>query len=76
MPVGALTFITHRVTGVPLALGIPFSIYFLDLSLRGALGYAQMKAMPDKVLVKSVMIVLPWALAHRRPIAAPSWSTA
>ena len=73
---GALTFITHRVTGVPLALGIPFSIYFLDLSLRGALGYAQMKAMPDKVLVKSVMIVLPWALAQRRPIAAPSWSTA
>ena len=34
MPVGALTSITHRVTGILLALGIPFSIYLLDQSLR------------------------------------------
>ena len=34
MPVGALTSITHRVTGIFLAIGVPFSIYLLDLSLQ------------------------------------------
>jgi hypothetical protein len=27
MPVGALTSITHRVTGVLMAIGVPFAIY-------------------------------------------------
>jgi succinate dehydrogenase / fumarate reductase, cytochrome b subunit len=64
MPVGALTSITHRVTGMLLAFGVPFCIYVLDLSLRGPLGYAQAIAMLDKAPVKGVMIVLAWALAH------------
>ena len=29
MPVGALTSITHRVTGILLALGIPYGVYLL-----------------------------------------------
>lgn len=44
MPVGALTSITHRVTGIFLALSIPFSVYVLDLSLQGPQGYAQVIA--------------------------------
>ena len=64
MPVGALTSITHRVTGMLLAFGIPFCIYVLDLSLQGPAGYAQVMVMLDKVPVKSVVIVLAWALAH------------
>ncbi len=35
MPVGAVTSITHRITGILLAIGIPFGIYLLDLSLQG-----------------------------------------
>jgi succinate dehydrogenase / fumarate reductase cytochrome b subunit len=35
MPVSALTSIMHRVTGVLLALGIPFGVYLLDRSLQG-----------------------------------------
>ena len=64
MPVGALTSITHRVTGMLLAFGIPFCIYFLDLSLRGPPGYARVMVMLDSVPVKSVVILLAWALAH------------
>ena len=58
MPVGALTSITHRVTGMLLAFGIPFCIYFLDLSLRGPPGYARVMVMLDSVHVKSVVILL------------------
>jgi len=64
MPVGALTSITHRVTGLLLAFGTPFCIYLLDLSLQGPLGYAQVIGMLDDVWVKGAMIVLAWALAH------------
>jgi succinate dehydrogenase / fumarate reductase cytochrome b subunit len=64
MPVGALTSITHRVTGMILALGVPFGLYFLELSLQGPAGYAQAIAVLDTVLVKSGVIVLTWALAH------------
>jgi len=39
MPVGALTSITHRITGILLALGIPFAIYILDCSLQGPQTY-------------------------------------
>jgi len=33
-PVGALTPITHRVNGILLALGIPYGVYLLGLSLQ------------------------------------------
>jgi succinate dehydrogenase / fumarate reductase, cytochrome b subunit len=64
MPVGALTSITHRITGMLLAFGVPFCIYLLDLSLQGPLGYAHVIAMLDDLPVKSAVIVLTWALAH------------
>ena len=64
MPVGALTSITHRITGVLLAFAIPFCIYLLDLSLQGPPGYDRVSAMLDGGLVKSAVIVLTWALAH------------
>lgn len=35
MPVGSITSILHRVTGVLLALGLPLSLYLLQLSLQG-----------------------------------------
>ena len=64
MPVGALTSITHRITGVLLAFSIPFGIYVLDVSLQGPLGYAQVGAMLGKAPVKGALIVLAWVLAH------------
>ena len=64
LPVGALTSITHRITGVLLALGIPFCIYLLDLSLQGPSGYGQAVALLDYLPVKGAVIMLTWALAH------------
>ena len=64
MPVGSLTSITHRVTGMLLAVGVPFCIYLLDLSLQSPLGYGQAIDMFDNVWVKGMLILLIWALAH------------
>jgi succinate dehydrogenase / fumarate reductase cytochrome b subunit len=64
MPVGALTSITHRVTGIFLALSIPFGVYVLDLSLQSPQGYAQVIAWFDKFAFKVAAIALAWALAH------------
>ncbi len=68
IPVGALTSITHRVTGVLLAIGIPFSIYLLDRSLESPQGYVQVGAMFDQWFVKSSTIILVWTLAHHLSI--------
>lgn len=64
MPVGALTSIVHRVTGVLLAIGIPFSIYSLELSLQSAQSYARLLNLLDKLTIKAVAVVFVWALAH------------
>lgn len=64
MPVGALTSITHRITGVLLALGIPFNVYLLALSLQGPQGYAQVIGIFDKFVFKALMILFIWVLAH------------
>ncbi len=64
MPVGSLTSITHRVSGIFLALGIPFGIYVLDLSLESPQSYAQLIRLFDTWAFKAAAIVFVWALAH------------
>ena len=64
MPVGALTSITHRVTGIFLALSVPFSIYLLDLSLQGPQSYEQVIRLFDNLGFRGVAIVFIWVLAH------------
>lgn len=64
MPVGAVTSITHRVTGVLLAVGIPFGIYILDLSLQNPESYASVIALFGHETFKVVALVFIWALAH------------
>jgi succinate dehydrogenase / fumarate reductase cytochrome b subunit len=64
LPVGALTSIAHRVTGVLLALGIPFSIYLLDRSLQGPQSYAKVTGLLDNWAWRTGAIVFAWALAH------------
>lgn len=64
MPVGALTSITHRVTGILLAFSIPFSVYVLDLSLQNPQGYAQVIAWFNQSSFKVAAIILIWALTH------------
>ena len=64
MPVGALTSITHRITGLVLALGIPFGIYVLDQSLQGPESYTRLSDLFDQRVFKASAIVLIWALTH------------
>ncbi len=64
MPVGALTSITHRITGILLAIGIPFGIYLLDLSLQGPQSYMWVIDLFDHWYSKGIAIVFIWALAH------------
>ena len=45
MPVGALTSIGHRISGVVLAASVPVAIYLLGLSLRDAVGFSQVIAL-------------------------------
>ena len=49
MPEGALTLITHRVTGHLLAIGARFGIYLLDLSLQSPQSYAQVTSQCDQL---------------------------
>lgn len=64
MPVGSLTSITHRITGILLALGIPFGIYLLQRSLQGPQGYAEVIDLFGKLTLKVVALLFIWALTH------------
>ena len=64
MPVGALTSIVHRVTGILLALGIPFGVYLLDLSLQSPQSFARLAGLFHQWAFKAVVIMFIWALTH------------
>ena len=64
MPVGALTSILHRASGVLLALAIPAAGWLFAHSLAGPEGYratADLLALP---VARLLGIVCTWALAH------------
>jgi succinate dehydrogenase / fumarate reductase cytochrome b subunit len=64
MPVGALSSIVHRATGVLLAGSVPFAVYLLDLSLRSEHACEVVTSLFARPAVKGVALVLIWALAH------------
>jgi succinate dehydrogenase / fumarate reductase cytochrome b subunit len=64
MPVGAITSILHRITGVILTLSIPFTIYLLGMSLQGPQGYARVVALFGNFSFKFLALLFIWGLAH------------
>lgn len=64
MPVGAITSIAHRITGLILALGIPLDIYLLGMSLQSPQGYARVAMLFDNFAFKLLALLFIWALAH------------
>ena len=64
MPVGAITSILHRLTGVLLAAGVPLSLYLLWRPLDSEAGFAQVMALLHHRAFQAVLIALVWALAH------------
>ena len=64
MPVGALTSILHRITGVLLAVSAPLAVYLLGRSLTDEAGFTQVALLFAHWVAKCVMVTLVWALAH------------
>jgi succinate dehydrogenase / fumarate reductase cytochrome b subunit len=64
MPVGALTSIAHRISGILLALSVPFGIYLLKLSLQSPEGYEQAANLVSRWEVKILAILFIWSLTH------------
>ena len=64
MPVGALTSIGHRISGVILAASVPAAVYLLGLSLRDEAGFAQVTALFGQFAFKAAVVIAVWALAH------------
>lgn len=64
MPVGAVTSICHRLSGVLLAVGVPAALYLLGRSLDGEAGFAQVAGVLRQPWAKMFLVALVWALAH------------
>lgn len=64
MPVGALTSIGHRISGVVLAASVPLAVYLFGLSLRDARGFAQVVGVFGGFAFKAAAVLVVWALAH------------
>jgi len=63
-PVGAVTSIAHRLSGLLLFLSFPVLVYWLDLSLRGPDGFAAAREWLDCGWLRLVSAVLVWSLLH------------
>jgi succinate dehydrogenase / fumarate reductase cytochrome b subunit len=63
-PVGAVTSIAHRVSGLLLFLSFPVLVYWLDLSLRGPAGFTAARAWLDCAWLRLASVVLVWSLLH------------
>jgi succinate dehydrogenase / fumarate reductase, cytochrome b subunit len=64
MPVGALTSIGHRITGMLLFVSVPVGLYLLDRSLYDERGFAAVIALFDSLGFKAVTVLALWAFAH------------
>ncbi len=64
MPVGALTSIGHRISGVVLAVTVPVAIFLFDRSLQGETGFARATAVVAHPAFKVAAVIAVWALAH------------
>jgi succinate dehydrogenase cytochrome b subunit len=63
-PVGAVTSVAHRVSGLLLFLSFPVLVYWLDLSLRDPAGYADAREWLDCGWVRLTSVVIVWSLVH------------
>jgi succinate dehydrogenase / fumarate reductase cytochrome b subunit len=63
-PVGAITSIAHRLSGLLLFLSFPVLVYWLDLSLRDPAGYADALEWLQGGWVRLVSVVVVWSLMH------------
>jgi succinate dehydrogenase / fumarate reductase cytochrome b subunit len=63
-PVGAVTSIAHRLSGVCLFLSLPLWIYLLDLSLAGPEGFAQALGILQSLWIRIGLLLVAWSFFH------------
>lgn len=64
LPIGGITSIIHRATGVFMIVSIPYLIFLLDLSLSGPDGFARASAALHSILGMVFVFLLMWCVAH------------
>ena len=64
MPVGAMTSIGHRLSGILLAAMVVPALCLLSLSLRSEQSYADVMALLGHPISRATLAILTWALAH------------
>jgi len=63
LPITGVVSIGHRISGVLLALLLPYLVYLLHLSLRDPAGYEKVTGWLDGTLFNVVMALFAWLLA-------------
>lgn len=63
-PVGAVTSIGHRISGVLLFLAFPLLIWLLDLSLQDAAGFQRAGELLQSTPVRLLTVPVAWSLFH------------
>ncbi len=64
MPVGAVTSIAHRMSGVLLFLAAPYAIYLFAISLRDAEGFARVAETFSCLPMQLLLALVLWSLSH------------
>lgn len=64
LPTTGIVSFAHRVSGFLLFLAIPFSIYFLDLSVTSGQGYEQSLQLLQQPIIQIILLLLVWSIVH------------
>jgi len=63
-PVGAVTSIAHRISGVLMVSSLPFLIYLLDISLQGPDGFGRAVEHLQTGWLRVASVIIAWSLFH------------
>ena len=63
-PIGAITSIAHRISGLLLACALPFAALALERSLAGEAAFASLLEGLRSPLGRAALVVAAWAAAH------------
>lgn len=64
LPIAGMVSIFHRVTGVWLFIAIPFSLYWLQLSLQDKASFDQAFAYLNSPISRFFILLMIWSLVH------------
>ncbi|MCG6899632.1 MAG: succinate dehydrogenase, cytochrome b556 subunit [Gammaproteobacteria bacterium] len=63
-PVGAVTSIAHRISGVLMFASLPLLIYLLDISLQGPAGFERAANILQTGWLRAASVLLAWSVFH------------